>query len=101
MQSIKTWLGCSVHTGCGIAAPKQIMVEEGLHQVEISESVSVEGASMQLPRPVSDPQHNISCPSVAPQVVHKMPKFSTFSGDPTQKGEVSFEQWTFKIRSVM
>ena len=61
----------------------------------------VEGASMQLPRLMSEPQHNISCPSVASQIVGKIPKFSTFSGDLTQKGEVLFEQWAFEARSVM
>ena len=30
-----------------------------------------------------------------------MPKINTFSGDPTQKGEVSFKQWILKIRIVM
>ena len=56
---------------------------------------------MQLLRPMSEPQHDISCQSVASQVVGKMPKFSTFSGKPTQKAEVSFEQWVFEVRSVM
>ena len=31
----------------------------------------------------------------------KMPKGITFSGDPIQKGEVSFEQWVFEVKSVM
>ena len=52
----------------------------------------MEGTSIQLPRLMSEPQCNISCPSIASQVVCKMAKFSIFSGDPTQKGEVSFEQ---------
>ena len=30
-----------------------------------------------------------------------MPNISTFSEDPTWKGEVSFEQWVFKVKSVM
>ena len=63
--------------------------------------MSVEGKNMQLPSPMPEPQHNISCPSVASQVVGKMPKFSTFSKDSTQKGEVSFEQWAIEVRSVM
>ena len=67
------------------------MVGEELHWVGREESVSVEGTSMQLPWPMSEPQHEISCPSVAPQVVGNVPKISTFSGDPTQKGEVSFD----------
>ena len=42
------------------------------------------------------------CPTpVLPQVVEKTPMFSVFSGDSTQKGEVSFEEWAFKVRSVM
>ena len=36
-----------------------------------------------------EPLH-ISCPSVAFQVVGKMPEFSTFSADSTKKGEVLF-----------
>ena len=48
-----------------------------------------------------EPQCNISCPSVASEVVGKMPKFSTFIPDSTQKGEVSFEQWSFEMKSVM
>ena len=101
VQSISVWLGHSVHTGCNMATSEQMMVGEGLHQVGREESVSVEGASMQLPRLMSEPQHNISCPSIASQVVGKMPKFSTFSEDPTRKGEVSFEQGAFEVRSVM
>ena len=38
---------------------------------------------------------------VGSQVVGKMPKFSTFSADSTQKGEVLFDQWIFQVRSVM
>ena len=65
------------------------------------DSVSVGGTSMQLPRPMSETQHDMSYPSVASQVVGKMPKISTLSGDPTQKGGVSFEQWALKIRCVV
>ena len=65
------------------------------------ESVSVKDASIQLPRPMSEPQHKIPCPIVASQVEGKMLKISTFSGDPTQKGEVSFKQWVFKVKSMM
>ena len=65
------------------------------------ESVSVEGTSTQLPWPMSELHHEISCPSVASQDMGKMTKISTFSGDPTQKGEVSFKQWVFEVRSVM
>ena len=45
--------------------------------------MSVEGANMQLHRQIPEPQHNISCPSVASQVVGKMPKNSIFSGEST------------------
>ena len=30
LRSIEIWLGCSVHTGCDIATPEQIMLGEGL-----------------------------------------------------------------------
>ena len=30
-----------------------------------------------------------------------MPNFTIFSGDSTQKGEVSFEQWAFEVKIVM
>ena len=63
--------------------------------------MSVESASTQLPRPMPELQCDISCPCVASQVVGRMPKFRTFSGDFTHKGEVSFEQWAFEVRSVM
>ena len=66
-----------------------MMRGEGLHQVGREESVLMENTSMQIPRPTLEPQHKISSPSVASQVLGKMPKNSTFSGDPTQKGEVS------------
>ena len=56
-----------------------MMMGEWLHQVGREESVSVEGASMQLPRLiVRATSSTFSCPSVASQVVGKMPKFSTF-----------------------
>ena len=89
------WLGCSVHTGCDIATPEQMIVGEGLHWVGREESVSVEGTSIQLPRPISETQHKISCPSVASEVVGKMPTISTFSRDLTQKGEVSLKKMGF------
>ena len=60
--------------------------------------MSVEGTSTQSPRPMPEPKHDISCPSVAWEVVGKMPKFSTFSGDSTLKGEVTLEQWAFEVR---
>ena len=101
LQSIEIWLGHSVHTGCDVATPKGMMVGECLHWVGREESVLVEGTGMQLPRPMSEPQHDISWPSVASQVVGKMPKFSTFNGHSTQKGEFSFEQWAFEVGSMI
>ena len=65
------------------------------------ECVSVEGTNTQLSRQMPELQCNISSPIVASQVVGKMPKFSIFSGNPTQKEEVSFEQWAFEVKSVM
>ena len=65
------------------------------------ESVSVEDANMQLDKQIPEPQCDISCPIVASQVVGKMPKSSIFSGDSTQKGGFSFEQWAFEVKSVM
>ena len=56
---------------------------------------------MQLQRPIQEPIHNISCSSVASQHHRKTPKFSIISGDPTQKVEVSFEQWACKVKSVL
>ena len=77
------------------------MVGEGLHWKGREESVLVEGTSTQLPWPMSEPQHKISCPSITSEVVGKMPKISTFRRDPNQKGQVSFEQLVFEVRSVM
>ena len=42
-----------------------------------------------------------SCWSVTSQVGGKMPKISTFSGDPSQKGEVLFKEWVFEVKCVM
>ena len=77
------------------------MAGDRLHWVGREESVLMEGASMQLPMPMPEPLCDISCPSVASHVVGKMPKFSTFSGESTQKEEVSLEQWDFEVRSMM
>ena len=101
LQSIEIWLDLSVHTGCDAVTSEQMMSSKGLCWMGREESVLVEGTSMQIPRLMSEPQHEISCPSVALQVLGYMPKTSTFSGDFTQKGEVSFEQWVFEVRSVM
>ena len=62
----------------------------------------VQGASTQVPRLMSEPQHNLLfLSSVASQVVGKMQKFSKFNGDPTHKGEVLFKQWSFEVSSVL
>ena len=45
-----------------------------------------EGISTQLSRLMSVPQHEHSYPSVTLQVVVKIPKINTFSGDPTGEG---------------
>ena len=92
LWSIKMWLGHSVHTGYNIATPKQMMREEGY--------MFMEESSTQISRLTSEPQCKISCPSVASQVLGKMPNSSTFSRDPTQRGDVSFEQLVFEVRSV-
>ena len=60
-----------------------------------------EGISVQLLRLMSVPQCKNSWHSVTSQVVGKMPNLSTLSGDSTQKGEVSFEQWVFWVNIVM
>ena len=57
--------------------------------------------SIPLPRLTSELQCENSCPCVPSQVLGKMPKISTLSEDPTQKGEVLFEQWVFEVKSVM
>ena len=61
-----------MYTGCDVAIPEQMTVGEWLCQVGREEGVLVEGASMQLPRPMSELQHDISCPSVAIHIVGKM-----------------------------
>ena len=95
LWSIEIWLGHSVHMGCDTATPEQMVLGEGLWWVEREENVLQEGVSTQLSRPTPVPQHENCCPSVPSQVVGKMPKFSTFSWDPTQQGEVLFQQWVF------
>ena len=80
------WLGCTVNIGCDVVTPKQVMMGDQLHWVGREESVLVEGAITQLPRQLPVLQCDISCPSVVSQVVGKMPKFSTFCRDSTQKG---------------
>ena len=101
LQSIKMCLGHSVSIGYNVATPEQVMMGDQLCWLGREESVSVVGANMQLPREMPEPQCDISCASVASQVVGKTPKFSTYNRDSTQKGEVSFEQWAFEVKSVM
>ena len=59
------------------------------------------GVSVQIFRPTLEPQHEDSCSSVTSQIVGKMPKFSTFNGNPIQKGEVSFKQQAFEAKNVI
>ena len=99
--SIEMWLGHSVNIGCNVATPEQVSMGDQLHWVGREEIMSVEGANMQLHRQVPEPQCDISCPSVASEAVGKLPNFSIFSGDSTQKREVLFEQWAFEVKSVM
>ena len=58
------------------------------------------GTNTEMQKPIPGPQHDISCPSVPSQLVSKMPKFSIMETLP-KKGKVLFEQWAFKIKSVM
>ena len=103
LQSIEMWLGHSLNIRHDVATPKQGLMGDQLYQVQSEEIMLVEGANMQLPRQMPLPQHNISCPSdsVASKVVGKMPNFSTFSGNSTQKGKLLFAQWAFKVKGVM
>ena len=64
LQSIEIWLGHSVHTECDIATSEQIMLGEGLQQVEREESGLGDVVSVQILKPTSMPQHMNSCPSV-------------------------------------
>ena len=101
LWSIEMWLGNSVNIGCDVSTPKQVSMGDWLHQMGREEIMLVEGTNTHLPRQMPEPQCNISCPCVASQVVGKMPKFRIFIGDSTQKGEVSFEQWAFEVKSVL
>ena len=56
---------------------------------------------MQMQRPIPEPQCNISFTRVAFHLLNKMPKSAIFSRDSTQMGEVLFEQWAFKVKSVL
>ena len=77
-----------MHMGCDVATPEQMMLGEGLQWVERDKKALEESVSVQILRQTSVPQHENSCPSVTSQVLGKMPKCSTFSEDPTKKGEV-------------
>ena len=63
------------------------------------ENVLGEGVSVWLFRPTLVAQHENYCPSITSWVVGKMLKISTFNGDPTKKGDVSFEQGGFEVKS--
>ena len=86
LWSIKVWLGHSVNIGGDVVTPKQVAVENQLCWVQWEEIVSVECTNMQLPRQMQEPQCDNSYWRLASQVVGRMPKFSTFSEDFTQKG---------------
>ena len=77
------------------------MQGEGLQWVGREENVLGEGVSTQFSRLMSEPQYKNSCPNATSQIGGKMPKISTFSGDPTQKGEVLFQQWVFEVKHVL
>ena len=46
LQSIKIWLGHSVHTGCDVATPEQMMLQEELQCAGREENVLGEGICM-------------------------------------------------------
>ena len=85
------WLGHSVNIEGNVATPKQVSMGDQIYWVGTEEIVSVEGTNSKLHRQMPEPQYDISCLSVASQVVGKTPKFTTVSRDPTQKEKVSFE----------
>ena len=100
-QSIEVWLNHSVNIGCNVATHEQVSKGDQLYWVGRAQIMSVEGINMPLHRQTPEPKCDISWPCMASQLVCKMPKFSIFSGDSTQKGEVSSEQWTFEVKNVM
>ena len=51
LQTVEVWLGHSVHTGCDIATPQQIMLGEGLQWVEREENTAEKGVSTQISQP--------------------------------------------------
>ena len=90
LKSIQMWWGCSVKIGYDIATPEQVSMGDWLWWVG-REIISGEDANMQPYRSMQEPQYNMSYSSVASQLLRKTPKFSVFSGDSTQKGEIAFK----------
>ena len=72
-----------------------------LHQVGREEIMKWKAWTCSYIGYIPEPQWDISHSTVASQIVGKMPKFSIFSEGSIQKGEVSFEQWAFEVKSVM
>ena len=85
LQSIEMWLGHSVNIGSDITKPQQVSMRDQLYWVGREEIMSAVGTNTHLYRQIPEPQYDISCPSVASQVVGKTPKFTIFSRDTTQK----------------
>ena len=82
------WLGHSVKIGCDAATPEQVLMGNQFQWVGRDEVIPGEDANMQPHRPMQKPYCGMSYSSVAFQLVGKMPKFSVFSGDSAQNGEV-------------
>ena len=87
LQSIKMWLGHSINTGRDVATHEQMIMGAWLHRVGREESVLVEGTNTQLPRPMPEPQCNISCPGVASQVVGKFQNLAHSVQTPPRRGK--------------
>ena len=58
-------------------------------------------ANMQMHRSKQEPQCSMPFSSAVSEHSRKTPQLSVFSRDPSQKGEVSFKQWAFEVKSVM
>ena len=101
LEFIEMWLSHSVNIGCNVTTPEQVMMEDQLCQVGRDESMLAEVENTHSPRQMPEPQCDISCHSVASQVVGKTPQFNTLTGDSTKNREVLFEQWAFKVKNVM
>ena len=50
---------------------------------------------------MSNQLYIISSSSIAPPIAGKVPKFSIFSEETSQKGKVSFEQWVFEVKRAL